>query len=75
MGGSGDERQDKRDGGLLLLSVIVAGCLVPTNASLSANIGSFPEGWRSLSRWVGLDLDQVIDNESECGDEELYSRN
>ena len=27
------------------------------------------------SRWVGLDLDRVIDDECECGDEEIYSRN
>ena len=57
------------------MSIIGTGCLAPTDASLSANIGSFPEGWRSLSHWVGLGLDQVIDDESECGDEELYSRN
>ena len=75
MGGSDEERWDKRDGGLPSLSVIGAGRLAPTDASLSANIGSFPEGWRSLSCWAGLDLDQVIDDEGKCGDEELYSRN
>ena len=75
MGGSGEERWDKRDRGLLLLPVIGAGCLALTDASLSANVGSFPKGWRSLSHWVGLDLDQVIDDESECGGEEIYSRN
>ena len=75
MGGSSEERWDKRDGGLLSLSVIGAGRLAPTDANLSANIGSFPEGWRSLSHWVGLDLDQVIDDESKCGGEEIYSRN
>ena len=48
-GGSGDERQDKRDGGLLLLSVLGAGRLAPTDASLSANVGSFSEGCCSLS--------------------------
>ena len=75
LGGSSDERQDKKDGGLLSLPIIAARCLVPTDTSLSANVGSFPEGWCSLSCWVGLDLDQVIDDEGECGDEELYSRN
>ena len=75
MGGSGEERQDKRDGGLSLLSVIGAGHLAPTDASLSANVGSFPKGWHSLSHWVDLDLDQVIDDASKCGGEEIYSRN
>ena len=57
------------------MPVIGAGHLAPTDASLSANIGRFPERWCSLSRWAGLDLDQVIDDEGKCGDEELYSRN
>ena len=75
MGGCSEERWDKRDGGLLLMSVIGAGHLAPTDASLSANVGSFPEGWCSLRCWAGLDLDQVIDDESKCGGEEIYSRN
>ena len=58
-----------------MLPIIEARRLVPTDTSLSANVGSFPKGWRSLSCRVGLDLDQVIDDEGKCGDEELYSRN
>ena len=75
LGGSSDERWDKKDRKPSSLPVIGARHLVPTDASLSANVGSFPKGWCSLNCWAGLDLDQVIDDEGECGDEELYSRN
>ena len=46
---SGIERWDKWDKGLSLLSIIGAGCITPTDANLSANIGTFPEGFCSLS--------------------------
>ena len=48
MGDSSVERWDKRNGELPSSSIIGAGHIAPTDTNLSANIGTFPEGFHKV---------------------------